>query len=238
MDKVDYLREIVSKGKQLGYGAFGNVIEYNDILYKIPSDIHYLVDHENTDNKIISYFNSVDHEQFKEFIEERIKIFNERQKNILYTKLPYGVSYLEYFDKYSYKRIQTPYAVLLKKIDGINLSKAKIKDKEEFLFIMKLILSNLKELCDNGIYQKDIHESNIMIQKHTVNIIDLDGDDALVGVDSNEESDVFTAYYYMLNYLIRLWIDKKFNCPIGEYEVLDNYEDSKKYLKELDRILK
>ena len=161
-----------------------------------------------------------------------IQSLYDRSKNISLTSFPTGVVTLD--GKIIGQEI--PYYSNSICLSQINIEK--LEDKNP-ITIYKKILTNLKELSDNGIGYLDIHPKNFMIDltdsNQKVDIIDFDLNYTKFDLEASERID--DQLYNFRKMVDRL--NKKFNILdiTGEFSIVNSFQDTFEQLNDFEKKL-
>lgn len=228
----DKIKEIITKGKEIGTGTQGKVIYYENILYKIYLPFLRGYKKELLDictSDINSKFGKscLEYEQSLEQINlilKYLEYYKEVQSNIKRTNLPQE-PILQYSEKYN---MLIPLGFILKYEKGKELEQCSLNKKELF-YVLREILESVKELCDNGIYFKDLHGGNVLYDGNDIHLIDLDPNEYIT-IKKDLSYEVYPNFSYLIGSIIRKNVLRDYTCR----ESLYTYEDTLNYIKRLE----
>ena len=234
------LKQIVDSGIKVGEGSYGSVFTYQDRLIKLDKILYNLLkNHTSCEcDKVVNYRYIGGREDFNS-PEQIEKLFN-MQNRVKLTKLPLGIVTLKDVDC---KNMNLCSGIIIPYLKEYSMLECLPKnDLAKVLKVLKNLLLEVRELDDNGIYQKDMYHLdgkggtgyNIMYKGINPQIVDMSGED--VTIDGNKV-DRMTMYIELGNVIIDFL---EFNGIIPPYNrfYTDNYAKNEELIKKLEGSIK
>ena len=230
------LKQIVDDGIKVGEGYYGIVFTYQDRLIKLDKVLYNLLKNHTSGEcyEIVNYRYLGGREDFNN--PEQIEKLSNMQSRVKLTRLPLGIVTLKDVD---YKNMNLCSGIIIPYLkEYLMLECLPKNDLAKVLKVLKNLLLEVRELDDNGIYQKDMYHLdgkggtgyNIMYKGINPQIVDMSGED--VTIDGNKV-DRMTMYIELGNVIIDFL---EFNGIIPPYNrfYTDDYDKNKELIKKLE----